>query len=48
MPREGLYTDYQGAVQWSRWSYEVFFIATRGAVQTLRVPFNGLLLVLGA
>ena len=36
MTHEGLYTDYQGAVQWSlsgtgysrTWSYGVFFIAT--------------------
>ena len=39
-----IYTGFQGAVPWylSEWSYGVFFIATLGAVQTLRVLFNGL------
>ena len=32
---------------YSRWSYGVFFIATLGAAQTLRVLFNGLGVVLG-
>ena len=41
------YTGTQGAVEWSLgrsiiWGPMVFYSATRGAIQTLRVLLNGL------